>query len=46
MGDKVAPRREWIESHVEFGMQEAQSILDNKEVQVLENEEYIEEEMN
>jgi len=27
-------------------MKEAQSILDNKEVQVLENEEYIEEEMN
>ena len=37
---------EWIESHVEFGMQEDQSILDNKEVQVLENEEYIEEETN
>ncbi|MGX0405673.1 topoisomerase IV subunit B [Staphylococcus capitis] len=46
MGDKVAPRREWIETHVEFGMQEDQSILDNKEVQVLENEEYIEEETN
>jgi topoisomerase-4 subunit B len=28
MGDKVAPRREWIESHVEFGMQEDQSILE------------------
>ena len=41
---QVAPRREWIESHVEFGMQEDQSILDNKEVQVLENEEYVEEE--
>ena len=24
MGDKVAPRREWIENHVEFGMQEDQ----------------------
>ena len=45
MGDKVAPRREWIESHVEF-VQEDQSILDNKEVQVLENEEYVEEETN
>ena len=43
MGDKVAPRREWIESHVEFGMQEDQSILDNTEVQVLETEEYTEE---
>ena len=46
MGDKVAPRREWIEKHVEFGMQEDQSILDNKEVQILENEKYIEEETN
>ena len=46
MGDKVAPRREWIESHVEFGMQEDQSILDNTEVQVLETEEYTEEETN
>ena len=45
MGDKVA-RREWIESHVEFGMQEDQSILDNTEVQVLETEEYTEEETN
>ena len=44
MGDKVAPRREWIESHVEFGMQEDQSILDNTEVQ--ETEEYTEEETN
>jgi hypothetical protein len=32
MGDKVQPRREWIEKHVEFGMQEDQSILDNSEV--------------
>ena len=40
------PRREWIEKHVEFGMQEDQSILDNKEVQILENEKYIEEETN
>ncbi|MCU5745577.1 DNA topoisomerase IV subunit B [Staphylococcus sp. SQ8-PEA] len=36
MGDKVAPRREWIENHVEFGLQEEQSILDNNEIQVLE----------
>ena len=46
MGDKVAPRREWIESHVEFGMQEEQSILDNTEVQILDTEEYDEEEVN
>ena len=39
----IKPRREWIESHVEFGMQEDQSILDNTEVQVLETEEYTEE---
>lgn len=28
MGDKVEPRREWIERHVEFGLQEEQSILE------------------
>ena len=44
MGDKVAPRREWIESHVEFGMQEDSSILDNTEVQILESENYEEDE--
>ena len=46
MWDKVAPRREWIENHVEFGMQEDQSILDNTEVQILDTEEYDEEEVN
>lgn len=45
MGDKVQPRREWIEKHVEFGMQEEQSILDNSEVQVLENDQFDEEEI-
>ncbi|MEJ7512028.1 hypothetical protein, partial [Staphylococcus lugdunensis] len=44
--DKVAPRREWIENHVEFGMQEDLSILDNTEVQILENETYEEDETN
>ncbi|MCY1568195.1 DNA topoisomerase IV subunit B [Staphylococcus pettenkoferi] len=43
MGDKVAPRREWIESHVEFGLQEDQSILDNSEIQVLEQDDIDEE---
>ncbi|WP_341776230.1 DNA topoisomerase IV subunit B [Staphylococcus hyicus] len=38
MGDKVAPRREWIERHVQFGMQEDQSILENDEVQILNDE--------
>ncbi|MCY5372767.1 hypothetical protein OV362_25100, partial [Salmonella enterica subsp. enterica serovar 1,4,[5],12:i:-] len=46
MGDKVAPRREWIEKNVDFGMQEDQSFLDNKDVHILENEKYIEEETN
>ncbi|MEL0537646.1 DNA topoisomerase IV subunit B [Staphylococcus debuckii] len=46
MGDKVAPRREWIERHVEFGLQEDQSILENDEIQILDQEEYDEEEAN
>ncbi|PTF27239.1 DNA topoisomerase IV subunit B [Staphylococcus cohnii] len=46
MGDKVAPRREWIENHVEFGLQEDQSILDNNEIQILEQDYSDEEEMN
>lgn len=29
MGDKVEPRRKWIESNVQFGLEEDQSILDN-----------------
>ena len=44
-GDKVAPRREWIEKHVEFGMQEDQSILDNKSPNT-RMKKYIEEETN
>ncbi|MQI91799.1 DNA topoisomerase IV, partial [Escherichia coli] len=42
---KVQPRREWIEKHDEFGVQEDQSILDNSEVQVLENDRFDEEEI-
>ncbi|CAD7359896.1 DNA topoisomerase IV subunit B [Staphylococcus schleiferi] len=38
MGDKVAPRRDWIERHVQFGMQEDQSILENDEIQVLSDQ--------
>lgn len=30
MGDKVEPRRRWIEENVDFGMQEEQNILDNE----------------
>ncbi|CAM4010208.1 DNA topoisomerase IV subunit B [Lederbergia lenta] len=30
MGDKVEPRRKWIEGNVQFGMEEDQSILENE----------------
>ncbi|WP_435673499.1 DNA topoisomerase IV subunit B [Macrococcoides caseolyticum] len=42
MGDKVEPRRDWIERHVEFGMQEDVSILENDEVERLTEIEDIE----
>src|SRR5690606_36250130 len=29
MGDRVEPRRKWIESNVQFGLEEDQSILEN-----------------
>ncbi|RNF41130.1 DNA topoisomerase IV subunit B [Planococcus salinus] len=29
MGDKVDPRRKWIESHVDFGMEDDDNILEN-----------------
>ncbi|WP_321383967.1 DNA topoisomerase IV subunit B [uncultured Enterococcus sp.] len=31
MGDKVAPRREWIEKHVQFTLEEEGSILDKQD---------------
>ncbi|APV54047.1 DNA topoisomerase IV subunit B [Enterococcus faecium] len=31
MGDKVEPRRKWIENHVQFSLEEDGSILDKKE---------------
>ena len=31
MGDKVEPRRKWIESHVQFSLEEDGSILEKKE---------------
>ena len=31
MGDKVEPRRKWIENHVQFTLEEEGSLLDNKE---------------
>ncbi|WP_182199258.1 DNA topoisomerase IV subunit B [Paraliobacillus salinarum] len=32
MGDKVAPRRKWIETHVEFGLQDDANIMDNENI--------------
>ncbi|WP_430785731.1 DNA topoisomerase IV subunit B [Virgibacillus flavescens] len=32
MGDKVEPRRKWIEGHVEFGMVEDTNILENDKI--------------
>ncbi len=31
MGDKVEPRRKWIETHVQFTLEEDGNILDKKE---------------
>ena len=36
MGDKVEPRRKWIEANVSFGLEEEGSILDNKNILVTE----------
>ncbi|GGH81196.1 topoisomerase-4 subunit B [Pullulanibacillus pueri] len=36
MGDKVEPRRKWIESHVAFGLDEETNILDNENISVTE----------
>ncbi|GAB4073641.1 DNA topoisomerase IV subunit B [Barrientosiimonas marina] len=32
MGDKVEPRRKWIEGHVEFGMEDDANILENDQI--------------
>lgn len=32
MGDKVAPRRKWIEENVAFGLEEEENILDNTRI--------------
>ncbi|MUK90663.1 DNA topoisomerase IV subunit B [Ornithinibacillus sp. L9] len=32
MGDKVEPRRKWIENHVAFGMDDDPNILDNEKI--------------
>ncbi|WP_042353520.1 DNA topoisomerase IV subunit B [Bacillus rubiinfantis] len=36
MGDKVEPRRKWIESHVAFGLEEDDSILENENITIAE----------
>ncbi|MGM7637094.1 DNA topoisomerase IV subunit B [Bacillus sp. Hm123] len=38
MGDKVEPRRKWIESNVAFGMEEDGNILENENLSVGEEE--------
>ena len=38
MGDKVEPRRKWIESHVAFGLEEEANILDNENMIISEEE--------
>nr|WP_249310161.1 DNA topoisomerase IV subunit B [Bacillus sp. FJAT-49736] len=39
MGDKVEPRRKWIENNVAFGLEEDQSILENENLTVEGGEE-------
>ncbi len=36
MGDKVEPRRKWIEGHVKFGLEEDTNILENEKIQTEE----------
>lgn len=38
MGDKVEPRRKWIESNVAFGLDDNENILDNDQIMVSEEE--------
>ncbi|WP_431308972.1 DNA topoisomerase IV subunit B [Halalkalibacter lacteus] len=38
MGDKVEPRRKWIESNVAFGMEEDSNILENENIAIIEEE--------
>ncbi|MGN8646939.1 DNA topoisomerase IV subunit B [Gracilibacillus sp. HCP3S3_G5_1] len=34
MGDKVEPRRKWIESNVQFSLEEDDNIIDNENIQI------------
>jgi topoisomerase IV subunit B len=38
MGDKVEPRRKWIEGNVAFGLEEDDTILENENITVVEEE--------
>ncbi|KOS63720.1 DNA topoisomerase IV subunit B [Lysinibacillus agricola] len=38
MGDKVEPRRKWIEANVDFGMEDDSNILDNEFIQQEEDQ--------
>lgn len=38
MGDKVDPRRKWIESNVAFGLEEDDNILENENITVVKEE--------
>jgi len=38
MGDKVEPRRKWIEANVNFGMEDDSNILDNEFIQQEEDQ--------
>jgi topoisomerase IV subunit B len=38
MGDKVDPRRKWIETNVAFGLEEDDTILENENITVVEEE--------
>lgn len=39
MGDKVEPRRKWIESHVAFGLDEETNILENENLSIVKGAE-------
>lgn len=41
MGDKVEPRRKWIESHVAFGLDEETNILENENLTVVKGAETV-----
>ena len=36
MGDKVEPRRKWIEANVDFGLEEDGNILENENIHIVE----------